>query len=107
MLYQLSYSRLLYFMSKNQCGGDRIRTYSDVVTRFTVWPGSPTPAHPLQIRADGGIRTPDPLITNQLLWPTELHRQNINYSYFEEHFLESDCKNRRFLRKRKQYFLFF
>lgn len=26
-------------------------------------------------RADGGIRTPDPLITNQLLWPTELHRQ--------------------------------
>ena len=26
------------------------------------------------IWADGGIRTPDPLITNQLLWPTELHR---------------------------------
>jgi len=25
--------------------------------------------------ADGGIRTPDPLITNQL--PTELHRQNL------------------------------
>ena len=25
-------------------------------------------------RADGGIRTPDQLITNQLLWPTELHR---------------------------------
>ena len=24
--------------------------------------------------ADGGIRTPDQLITNQLLWPTELHR---------------------------------
>ena len=24
--------------------------------------------------ADGGIRTPDPLITNQLLWPAELHR---------------------------------
>ncbi len=24
-------------------------------------------------RASGGIRTPDPLITNQLLWPTELH----------------------------------
>ena len=28
--------------------------------------------------AGGGIRTPDMLITNQLLWPTELHRQ---YSY--------------------------
>ena len=26
------------------------------------------------LRADGGIRTPDQLITNQLLWPTELHR---------------------------------
>ena len=25
--------------------------------------------------ADGGIRTPDQLITNQLLWPTELHRR--------------------------------
>ncbi len=27
-------------------------------------------------RANGGIRTPDPLITNQLLWPAELHRQS-------------------------------
>ena len=27
------------------------------------------------LRADGGIRTPDQLITNQLLWPTELHRR--------------------------------
>ena len=26
-------------------------------------------------RASGGIRTPDQLITNQLLWPTELHWQ--------------------------------
>ena len=32
--------------------------------------------HRLGIRADGGIRTHDQLITNQLLWPTELHRQN-------------------------------
>lgn len=29
-------------------------------------------------RADGGIRTPDQLITNQLLWPTELHRHDVN-----------------------------
>ena len=29
----------------------------------------------LGCRADGGIRTPDQLITNQLLWPTELHRR--------------------------------
>ena len=27
---------------------------------------------PTLFRAIGGIRTPDPLITNQLLWPTEL-----------------------------------
>ena len=27
-------------------------------------------------RADGGIRTPDQLITNQLLWPTELFRRS-------------------------------
>src|SRR5690348_13826235 len=27
-------------------------------------------------RASGGIRTPDQLITNQLLWPTELHWQS-------------------------------
>ena len=43
------------------------------------------PAHPPRqgrsrlphrlLRADGGIRTHDQLITNQLLWPTELHRQ--------------------------------
>ena len=28
-------------------GGGKIRTYSVRDTRFTVWPGSPTPAHPL------------------------------------------------------------
>ena len=32
-------------------------------------------AYCLLIRASGGIRTPDQLITNQLLWPTELHWQ--------------------------------
>ena len=31
---------------------------------------------PPQQGAGEGIRTPDMLITNQLLWPTELHRQN-------------------------------
>ena len=71
---------------KAWCGDNRIRTYSVIDNRFTVCPGSPTPAYPrsknpsIQLRievfpwADGGIRTPDPLITNQLLWPTELHR---------------------------------
>ena len=36
----------------------------------------PPPSLASAFRADGGIRTPDQLITNQLLWPTELHRQN-------------------------------
>ena len=36
---------------------------------------SPPRFAPPGCRADGGIRTPDQLITNQLLWPTELHRQ--------------------------------
>ena len=35
----------------------------------------PFDSFPTGCRADGGIRTPDQLITNQLLWPTELHRQ--------------------------------
>jgi hypothetical protein len=29
------------------------------------------------MRANGGIRTPDQLITNQLLWPAELHWHTI------------------------------
>ena len=36
-------------------------------------------------RADGGIRTPDQLITNQLLWPTELHRQICWYTKKRTH----------------------
>ena len=28
-------------------------------------------------RAGGGIRTPDPEITNHVLWPTELHRHSV------------------------------
>ena len=35
------------------------------------------------LRADGGIRTPDQLITNQLLWPTELHRLSFTIKCFE------------------------
>ncbi len=42
------------------------------------------------IRADGGIRTPDQLITNQLLWPTELHRQ-FTFPSLTEHY-QTGCK---------------
>ena len=31
-------------------GGGGIRTYSALSTRFTVWPGSPTPGHPQLVR---------------------------------------------------------
>ncbi len=62
----------------------------------------------LKNRADGGIRTPDQLITNQLLWPTELHRLipqhyilkelqallNVN---FQQNSLKKDCKATIFL----------
>ena len=34
--------------------------------------------------AEEGIRTPDPLITNQLLWPTELRRQNFFAAFFQK-----------------------
>ena len=42
-----------------------------------------------ELGATRGIRTPDPLITNQLLWPTELqwHRPSILLS------AKSDCKD--------------
>jgi hypothetical protein len=42
---------------------------------------------PNVLRADGGIRTPDQLITNQLLWPTELHRQTFERTQILEFYL--------------------
>ena len=47
MLYQLSYFRFSTFRVRTVCGGgNRIRTYSVIDNRFTVCPGSPTPAYP-------------------------------------------------------------
>ena len=43
-----------------------------------------------KLRADGGIRTPDQLITNQLLWPAELHRHCF---YTHSPFCFRDCKD--------------
>ena len=51
----------------------------------------------ISIRADGGIRTPDQLITNQLLWPTELHR----------HSVISECKYMHFILNHQIPTLFF
>jgi hypothetical protein len=69
-------------------------------------------------RADGGIRTPDQLITNQLLWPTELHRQYLVILYFKrtstlfaaknQHTpLKKDCKFRKHLWSNKSFSPFF
>ncbi|MEY4329899.1 MAG: hypothetical protein RL609_647 [Bacteroidota bacterium] len=37
---------------------------------------------PVKNGAGGGIRTPDQLITNQLLWPAELHRHCFTYKTY-------------------------
>ncbi len=87
-----------YSISKNFCGQSRVRTY--VLVREQIYSLSPLTTRPSAqinlrnrffvldltliifsiLRASGGIRTPDQLITNQLLWPTELHWQLPNYS---------------------------
>ena len=57
--------------------------------------------------ASGGIRTPDPLITNQLLWPTELHWLKVFLNAYFRSFSKSDCKDNRFAFKFKPFFIFF
>ena len=89
-LYQLSYSRLFFFVSV--CGESRIRTCEGVHQQIYSLPSLAAWVSP-QHRADGGIRTPDQLITNQLLWPTELHRQMI-FSLNKERFFKPKPKFR-------------
>ncbi len=89
-LYQMSYFRLFFTIYDFVifCGERRIRT-SEVERRqiyslihLATLESPQTNFYKIKIlfkfkellRADGGIRTPDQLITNQLLWPTELHR---------------------------------
>ena len=72
------------FRYKNS-GESRIRTYEGVRQQIYSLPQLATLVSPhylhlfKKLGADGGIRTPDQLITNQLLWPTELHRQHVNF----------------------------
>ena len=80
MLYQLSYFRkkLCKGFARHLVGRDGFEPPKVKTSRFTVcpiWPLWYLPFGWYYARADGGIRTPDQLITNQLLWPTELHRQ--------------------------------
>ncbi len=100
MLYQLSYSRLYcpkelqpfprfgcrnFLFYVGRAGFEPTKAFA---SRFTVCPSWPLWYLPNKnrvillrytfttlSRADEGIRTPDLQITNQLLWPTELHRQ--------------------------------
>ena len=88
VLYQLSYSRLIYSSWALLVGKEGFEPPKSYDSRFTVCPSWPLWYFPwlsickvllsVRIRADGGIRTPDLLITNQLLWPTELHRRMKN-----------------------------
>ena len=89
MLYRLSYFRNLLY--KKNVGRARFELTKAYASRFTVCPSWPLWYLPklfktFKKRADGGIRTPDQLIINQLLWPTELHRQ-----YFKVSFPNSFC----------------
>ena len=97
MLYQLSYFRKL-ILSVKSSGRRWIRTTEDVRQQIYSLPHLATLVFsqtyflhfPTALqRADGGIRTPDQLITNQLLWPTELHRH-----------LECKCKNKNFMHQK-------
>ena len=99
MLYQLSYFRKnkphqssfpLVFRHRNpnrsnQSGKRWIRTTEGVRQQIYSLPHLATLVSSqfllLQLdlstkRADGGIRTHDPEITNHVLWPTELHRHS-------------------------------
>ena len=77
---------ILMFVDTKKVGRAGFEPTKACASRFTVCPSWPLWYLPIFIntfkklvyilRADGGIRTPDQLITNQLLWPTELHRQN-------------------------------
>ena len=89
MLYQLSYFRDTY------CGREGIRTPEGVRQQISSLPQLATlvPSRYFfqssqTCRADRGIRTHDPEITNHVLWPTELYRQCFSVSS------EMDCKDK-------------
>ena len=100
VLYQLSYSRIhrTFYLRPRAFGEGRIRTSEGVASRFTVcplWPlGNLSPKY-LRPRSNGageGIRTPDLLITSQLLYRLSyasvkslILRKNFNLSIYYEY----------------------
>ena len=108
-LYQLSYFR---FAQKPAyailcVGQDGFEPPKQLSNRFTVCPIWPLWYCPCILyseekrRAEEGTRTPDQLITNQLLWPTELHRLIGCNTIFKRTFEAFNYRfKRRFLQKR-------
>ncbi len=88
-LYQLSYSRFFYLSFFDYVGGGGFEPPKAVPTDLQSAPFDRSGIPPkIKKRADRRIRTADRLITNQLLWPTELYRQSflfleINYFLLE------------------------
>ena len=56
----------------------------------------------VKARAERGIRTHDPEITNHVLWPTELFRR-----YFKDTLCKRDCKDRDLIRFSKTFSIIF
>ena len=80
MLYQLSYSRINHAvmwagMDLNHRRLTPADLQSAAIDHSATDPSILYTTSITKNRAIGGIRTPDPLITNQPLWPTELQWQ--------------------------------
>ena len=76
-LYQLSYSRFFPDFFFLIVGGGGFEPPKAMPTDLQSAPFDRSGIPPkIKKRADRRIRTADRLITNQLLWPTELYRQN-------------------------------
>ena len=73
MLYQLSYFRIVVLLV-GVVGFEPTQPKQQIYSLPRLSNFGAPPAFFNRYRAGGGIRTPDPLITNQLLWPTELCR---------------------------------
>ena len=98
MLYQLSYFRKIFvggggLEPPNPEGAD---LQSAAIATMRTSHGV------LSFRADRGIRTHDPEITNHVLWPTELYRRVQRPS-----FAERDCKGRHYFGVCKLFSIFF
>ena len=83
MLYQLSYFR--FFLRKLwEVVDSNHRTLRERIYSPPQLPLCEPPIGLINIskpfRADRGIRTHDPEITNHVLWPTELYRRSVNPS---------------------------